>query len=210
MLRNEPIHPLLVSRKPAYLIASLVVIVGLVGLAFGYSTLTGRPAPMPVAAAGAQPGDDSVRSASSVDLRNTISRQASEWGVRTCLPQIALVSDFLTVNRSYAALSQRVDGAVDAEAFTSTIAARDPQGIETVSTFVSTPVGESGCNSSYQAVASFAVSCEVAHREYFPSFNEPLSFSDRVRAYTNGQESHLFLLPIGDIGCTAVKTQTLY
>ncbi len=210
MMRSEPIHPLLVSRKRAYLVASLVVIVGAAGLAFGHAALTGQLALTPVAVADARQGDTARSAPSSIELRNTVSRQASEWGVKTCLSQIALVSDFLTVNRSYAALSQRLEGAVDAEAFTSTIAARDPQGIETVSTFVSTPVGGSRCNSSYQAVASFAVSCEVAHREYFPSFDEPISFNDPISAYTNGQESHLFLLPIGDIGCTAVKTQTLY
>lgn len=212
MMRSEPIHPLLVSRKPAYLIASLAVIVGAAGLAFGYSALTGRLALAPVVAAEAQRDDDvrSMRAVSSIELRNTISRQASEWGVKTCLLQISLVSDFLTDNRSYTALSQRVDAAVNANAFTSTVAARDSEGIETISTFVSTPAGKHRCNSSYQSVASFAVSCEVAHQKYFPSFNKPVSFGDRIHAYANSQENHLFLLPIGDIGCTAVKTQTLY
>jgi hypothetical protein len=206
MRRGDPIHPALVSRKRTYFLAALVVIIGVAGIAFGFSILSGRLPLMPAAVAGSA----GKERPSSVEIRNTVSQRASEWGVKTCLGQIALVSDFLTINRSYTALAQRVERSVDARAFTSTIAARDPEGMESVSTFVSTPVGEGECNSSYQTVASFASSCETVHHDHFPGFDKPISFNDSVRAYTNGQESHLFLLPIDDIGCTAIKTQTVY
>lgn len=142
-------------------------------------------------------------------LRNVVSKQANEWGVRTCLGQIVTVSDFLTANRAYTALSQKGPANPDAQAFTAAIAAQGPEGMDSVSTFVAAPT-EDHCTAAYQTMAAFATDCETARKEHFPSFGVRIDLGDRVGAYGNGKDSYVFLLPVADAGCAALKTQTLY
>ena len=143
------------------------------------------------------------------DLINSVARQAAAWDIRTCLPQIARISDFLTTGQSYTALSQRGRRETDDASFSATIAARDQSGQDSISTFMSVPMAGRACQSAYQTVAAFDEPCEDVQSVRFSSFTEGIAFGDRVAARHNGQGSHVYFLPLGKAGCVIVKTQVL-
>jgi len=227
MRGKDYIHPALATRKRRFAlpVATFTFVAGAIGL--GWTTMSGLPRLSPVQFADAQvkedsaPGDNrSGRLRASdplaspvidgVSLHNSVSRQAGEWGIRTCLDHVATLSDFLTVNRSYTALSQRGQSEPDGEAFSSTIAARDATGIDSLSTFISAPVGSGKCNSAYQTVAAFPGNCRAVREEHFPSFNEVIAFGDKVEAWKNQHDGYVFLLPVDGLACTAIKTQIVH
>ena len=150
-------------------------------------------------------GADTTEPASSI--ANSVVRQADAWNVRTCLPQVTRISDFLTSGHSYTALSQRILRDAGEGAFSATIAARDRSGLDSISTLVSVPVGGEDCHSAYQTVAAFPDQCDHVQSKYFSTFAERLAFGDRVQARHNGQGSYVYFLPLANAGCIIVKTQ---
>ena len=150
-------------------------------------------------------GADTTEPASSI--ANSVVRQADAWNVRTCLPQVTRISDFLTSGHSYTALSQRILRDAGEGAFSATIAARDRSGLDSISTLVSVPVGGEDCHSAYQTVAAFPDQCDRVQSKYFSTFAERLAFGDRVQARHNGQGSYVYFLPLANAGCIIVKTQ---
>lgn len=186
----------------------LLVLVGAVTLGLGYHALTSERLP-PVLAANAQTGDSGAAGADGPELRNSVSRQAADWGVQSCLPQIARISDFLTTGVRYAALSLRGRNDADSQIFSAAIAAGGRTIPVSISTLSATPTAD-GCNSSYQTVASFALSCQETHAGYFANFSERMEFGDEVAVYRSNTNSFVYLLPVADVGCTAVKTEVLY
>lgn len=220
---SDPIDPVLASRPRRLWLTGLMALAGVAGTGFILAGLTGWPDLPGVTAADAQNGSNSegktsdrVAQAHASDdagteehpeLRNNISRQAREWGVKTCLGQVSTLSDFLTANQTYSALSRRGGPEADASAFSATIAARDRSGLDSISTFVSAPVSPGECQSTYQTVAGFPASCDEVRRKQFQAFTEELEFGDRVEARHNGRGSYVYFLPVTEAACVIVKTQ---
>lgn len=214
-VREDPVHPLLASRPSGYVfILPLAVVVSVV-LAIVYLAST-RPWPFSVASAAetrvervgtaqaAAPG------ASSVELRNTVSQTASEWGVSVCLGKIAAISNFLTSGVQYSALSLRGPGGdADREMFAAAISGRDQVGLRTLSTMSAAPV-VGGCSGSYQTVAAFPLGCEEARSRYFSSFTEKLEFGEFVSVYRNAGDAFVYLIELEGRSCTAIKAEMLY
>ena len=155
------------------------------------------------------PPDGDAGQAVAMRALNSVAQQADAWGMKTCLPQIVRISDFLTAGQSYTALSQHIDRDVGEGSFSSTIIARDQTGFDTISTLVSVPVGDEACPSSYQTVAAFDGRCGSVRVTHFATFTEELAFGDRVQARHDGQGSYAYFLPFGSSGCVVVKTQML-
>ena len=186
---------------------------------FLFVAISGWPDVPGLAAADAQPVERERTNASPVRTGstdaaastpnpvNSIARQADAWNVKTCLPQIKRISDFLTSGHSYTALSQRIQRSAGEGAFAATIAARDQSGLDSISTLVSVPVNGDACHSAYQTVAAFPEGCERVQSAHFSTFAERLAFGDHVQAWHNGQGSYVYFLPLADAGCIIVKTQ---
>ena len=214
------------KRRATIALAGLLGLAGAIASGAAYLALRGGGLPVStadgetgVSAAGKadrSPHRESVGSATTssvptgVLLNNSISRQAHQWGIATCIDQLAKVSDFLTLDRpSYSAVSRRGVTEADRQIFTATIVSRDAAGLDSVSTFVTAPVA-TGCNSAYQTVASFRAGCEEVRAAHFPTFNQKLNLAGSTLAYTNGRYGNVFLLPGADGSCTAVKNEVLY
>jgi hypothetical protein len=142
--------------------------------------------------------------------RNSISKQADDWGVRTCLDQIGQVSDFLTTGQAYTALSRRGPTSSDGNAFSATIAGTDADGLASISSFVSAPVATEKCNSLYQTVAAFPGNCEQVRAARFQSFTNRVDMGAASQAWSNGNGAYLHMLSQGDRGCVIVKTEMIF
>lgn len=229
MRRSDPVHPTLVRRRPRLLAwaAGLVLVLGMA--VFGWTQLAGWPDLSPVKFADAQTSEETetqpettvpdgrmprlerlmVTEGEEATYNNSISRQAAEWGLETCMDQVALVSDFLTTNQNYTALSQRGTREPEREIFSATIAARDGAGLDSISSFIAAPLEGGRCQSSYQTVAAFPSPCGEVASTQFASFSEQLAFGDHVEARHNGRGSYVYFLPLGDTACVIVKSQTI-
>ena len=154
-------------------------------------------------------GGSDPRQTATVQLSNSVAQQADAWDMKTCLPQITRISDFLTAGQSYTALSQRIRKDEGEGSFSATIAARDQAGLDTISTLVSVPAGNQTCPSSYQTVAAFEEGCDGVQITHFSTFTEDLAFGDRIQARHNGRGGYAYFLPLPNDGCVIVKTQML-
>ncbi len=144
------------------------------------------------------------------ELHNTVSSQAAEWGVGTCLGQIGQVSDFLTAGQSYSALSRKGPANADESMFSATIAAADKNGLASISGFVSAPVSGGKCNSAYQTVVAFPDSCADVRQARFRSFGSRIEMGKTADSWTDGKGAYLHMLPVGDRGCVVVKTEMVF
>lgn len=150
-----------------------------------------------------------VRTADPALQTNSVARQAAEWGVAGCMAEIATVSDFLTANQTYTAVSSAPRDKVGESMFAATIAAKDKNGLTSLSTLTAASAG-GGCNTSYQTFASFRTDCEAAHRAYFPGFSRQIAAGEMATTYAGDNSSLLFLMPTPGGGCAAVKTQVIF
>lgn len=153
------------------------------------------------------PGNEEIEGPA---LRNTISKQAAEWGVKTCLGQIEQVSEFLTTGQAYFVLSRKGPASADASAFSAAIAGTDKNGLASISNFVSAPVEDGKCNSAYQTVVAFPDSCDQVHKSRFTSFSGAVEMGKAADSWTNGRGAYLHMLSLGERGCVVVKTEMVF
>lgn len=186
-------------RRPAtWLVASLGVILIPAAVAVGFKYFVGQ--------------DIIPKTPSQVTPSNKVSRQAYDWGIRTCIDPISRVSDFLTKGRDYAALSLRGNHDSDKQMFSAVVAAKDGASkSESLSTMTVAPVSDSGCNSVYQTVTYFDADCQSVQAKFFVDFSKSIPFSQRVKAFSTTDGGSLaYFLPVSPGSCIAVKMQALF
>lgn len=226
MMRREPLHPVLANRPRRFLVGSAMVAAAFAAAGSGYYALVVGDGVAGATQAIAQtaktgtrgdrlPAQDEVEAsawenAAQRATHNSVSKQAAEWGVRTCLGQIGQVSDFLTAGQSYSALSRKGPANAEESMFSATIAGSDKNGLASISSFVSGPVAGGKCNSAYQTVAAFPNSCEQVHKDRFESFGGKVEMGSTAESWTNGKGAYLHMLPLGDRGCVIVKTEMVF
>lgn len=151
----------------------------------------------------------SAKATPQVTLSNKVARQAYDWGLRTCIGPVNRISDFLTKGKHYSALSLRGTRDPDKQMFSAAVAADDAaskSGSFSVMAVSPTPGGE--CDSIYQTVTYFEVSCESAKSAYFSDFSEPIAFGDKVKAFgTKNGGAFAYFLSVPPSACVAVKMQ---
>jgi hypothetical protein len=186
------------NRKATWLIVGLGVLLISAAAAVGLKYVVGQ--------------DAVVKTTSQVTPSNKVSRQAYDWGVRTCIDPISRVSDFLTNGRTYSAMSLRGNKSADAQLFSAVVAAPDQASkSESLSLLAVAPVSGGGCNSIYQTVTSFDVDCQTAHGSYFTGFSKAISFNGKIKAFsTDSGESFAYFLPISSKACVVMKMQALF
>jgi hypothetical protein len=142
---------------------------------------------------------------------NLIGKQAQDWGVSACLPRIVTLSQFLTQGADTNWLLTRSSEDADGSLFAATIVAHEPaSGLRGISSFYAAPVG-SGCNTAYESTIYLQRSCADARANVFPAFTARIDAGPIAEAYATPDGSgRLFLLPAGESGCVAVKSEVTY
>jgi hypothetical protein len=143
---------------------------------------------------------------------NAVSKQAYDWGLRTCLEPIDQISGFLTKGKKFSSLSLRGNQSTDGQLFMSTIASGDSaSGSDSLSWMQVAPVVGGGCNSSYQTVTFFENACEDVRKRHFDKFTNQISFDERISAYGAGSGNvFAYFIPIASDKCVAMKMQVIF
>lgn len=186
------------SRPATWLVAGLGVLLIPAAVAVGFKYFVGQ--------------DVVPKAPSQVTPSNKVSRQAYDWGIRTCIDPISRVSDFLTKGRDYAALSLRGNQDSDKQMFSAVVAAKDGASkSESLSMMAVAPVSDSGCNSVYQTVTYFDADCQSVQSKFFVDFSKSIPFSQRVKAFSTKDGGSLaYFLPVSPGSCVAIKMQVLF
>jgi hypothetical protein len=144
---------------------------------------------------------------------NLIGKQAQEWGVARCLGRVVFLSQFLTQGTTANWLLTRGQNNPDAELFSATIIAHEQAtGLRGISNFHVAPVANGGCNTAYESTLYYAGTCAQTHERIFPAFTQPVELGSEVaQAFTMSDGTgRLFLMPAGETGCVAVKSEIFY
>lgn len=142
---------------------------------------------------------------------NRIAKQAQDWGISTCLPRIATLSQFLTQGADTNWLLTRGSNDANRSLFTATIVAHEPaSGLRGISSLYAAPV-EGGCNTAYESTIYIPQSCAEAHARLFPAFTTRIDVGEIAEGYATADGSgRVFLLAANDGGCVAVKSEIGY
>ena len=170
-------------------------------------------APEPPPAPEAPPAPETPPAPVDIPASSLIGKQAEAWGIRQCLAEIVAISDSLTRDAEYSYRLVRGETDPDQEMFSSTVAANvAAQGISGLAGFHVAPMANGRCNSAYQTVVYYAEPCDEAWTNRFQAFSQRLEFGgDVAAAFTTTQgNAGLYLLPAGESGCVAVRTESLY
>jgi len=150
--------------------------------------------------------------AAAVPQDNPIGLRAKALGVDACLDRIVYLSRFLTQRTSSDWLLTHGPRDADRQLFSATIASQEnATGLRGISNFYAAPVG-GGCDAAYQSTVYLPITCERAHESVFAAFVDRLDLGgDVAQAYAvRGGTARVYMLPAGENGCVAVKTEISY
>lgn len=142
-----------------------------------------------------------------------IGKQAEAWGIRQCLAEIVALSDALTRDADYSYRLVRGETEPDKEILTGTVAAGiAAEGTSGLARFHVAPIAAGGCNSAYQTVVYHAEPCSETWTDRYQAYSQRLDFGGTIAAAFATPEGNagLYLLPAGESGCVAVRTESLY
>ncbi|MHC5234381.1 hypothetical protein ACYSN1_21550 [Brucella sp. LJL56] len=142
----------------------------------------------------------------------SVTKQAREWGIKSCEPQIRQVSQFLTANTIYSARSSKGNSAADQQMFSAAIVSKDRNtGLSSWSGISVAPVIAGGCNTSYRTVTFHIDDCEITRKKYYPSFTVKEDFGKLAELFTmENKNTSIYQIPTVGDACLTIKNQTFY
>jgi hypothetical protein len=141
---------------------------------------------------------------------NGISQAAAKAGVKSCLPTIEKVGNFVTANTRNRGFVFLPPKDADMQVTSASLEVELPNKSIAYASMSTAPTKDGSCDALYETVTYWDAPCPDVAAKGFPQAKLTGALQQQILVLQGGPQLRIFLMPAGAQGCVAIKKEVIY
>lgn len=141
---------------------------------------------------------------------NGITQVAAKAGVKSCLPTIEKVGNFVTANTRNRGFVFLPPDNADQKVSSASIEVELPNKSIAYASMSTAPTKDGSCDALYETVTYWDAPCPDVAAKGFPQAKLTGALQQQILVLQGGPQLRIFLMPAGAQGCVAIKKEVIY